>query len=420
MGGTTRRRQQSSPIPSGIHSTRLHVHLYGLLLVATPFLLLRRFLQDAIGRLSSSTLPVGDGSVPIVPALAGILILAVIAVFRRRMTRRVVLAGLVGLAMIALAQRMADIYFGHRFYELQQNWHYLAYGIFAYMTYRDLRPRGVSAARYLLVTLGLALACSALDEGFQLLLSNRVFDMSDIAKDAWGAFTGMTVLLLVWEPTAFGRRAWSNLRHSTIAGYFRHAPSVWILEFFTVVVFLYVSSLLTEYRYVGTIVLCVVVASAAFLALLHLSRTRWGGRVLVAAGAALVLSLGVSGVVHRHDQIGFHRYGMTIYKGIPVPFFDVMARPNGTFRPVDKKHQFNDRDRAYFFRARPDILLIGSGYREEGGKGFPLASGSQFLYNPVTGRGTQVIIVNTRDACSYFNELRRQGKNVLFILHSTC
>jgi hypothetical protein len=128
----------------------------------------------------------------------------------------------------------------------------------------------------------------------------------------------------------------------------------------------------------------------------------------------------VSYLQHRGDGIGRHQYGLTVCQGIPVPFFDVLVFPDGRFRPVDKKHYFNPRDRIFIDKQRVDIVLIGNGYRGLGGMGFPHPKGSRFLYNAQTGRGTQVIIETSGEACAHYNHLKEQGKRVLLILHSTC
>jgi VanZ family protein len=418
--GRSAGHSRRSPVPGGMQSPRLQLILFALLLICTPFIMLRAFLQDAIGRASASTFTLGHQAIPIVPVVAGALALAFLALVRPRFTRRRVLTGLLALGMIGLGQRSTDVYFGHRFYELQQNWHYLAYTIFAVMTYRDLSPRGVPLARILLVTFGLAVFCSAFDEGFQAFMSSRVFDPSDIAKDAWGCLIGMTILLLGRVHADLPSSAWRRLRQPTLAADLRHAPSVWVLLIVLGFLLLNFSSILTEYRYLGTVVLLTLGGFGVFFLLFHLSRRRWGGRILLSAAVLGTLALGGSYLRHRHDNIVSHRYGWTSYRGIPIPFFDLMICPDGSFRLVDKKHFFNNRDRIFLNRQRPDILLIGSGYRGEGGKGFPQKSGGQFVFNPFTLRGTQVIILSSDEACRRYNHLRQQGKNVLFILHTTC
>ena len=160
--------------------------------------------------------------------------------------------------MIGFAQQITDYYFGHRFYEIQVNWHYFAYAIFALMAYRDLKPRGYSLARTMIVTFGLAVAYSTFDEAFQLAMSSRIFDVSDIAKDTWGVTTGITTILVGGEHPELRRGAWRRIRHPRLRDYFSHPPSVWILQVVFGIFFLGYSSLLTESRYAGLIAQLVV------------------------------------------------------------------------------------------------------------------------------------------------------------------
>jgi VanZ family protein len=394
--------------------------LYALLLIFTPFIMLRAFLQDAVGRASASKIPLGSLEVPIVPLVAGLLVVLALVRFRPRFTRRRALTALLALVLIAVAQRSTDVYFGHNFYDLQQNWHYLAYSIFAFMVYRDLHPRGVPLARIVLVAFGLAAACSAFDEGFQMFLSSRVFDMSDIAKDVWGTLIGLGVLLLGFERTDLPVSAWRKLRPRRLGDYLRSAPSLWILLLGLGFIFLGASSLLTEPRYWGHVILFTLSAFSCVFLLFHWSRHRVVGRVFLGAGIAVVLALSGNYLRHRHDNIVSFRYGLVDYRGLPLPFFDVMIWPDGSFRLVDKKHFFNNRDRIFLNRQKADILLIGAGNQKLGGKGFSHAEGSRFIYNPFTRDATQVIILPSDEACRRFNRLKEQGKNVLFILHTTC
>ena len=78
---------------SWIHSSRLHVVLYSLLLVLTPFVLLQNFLVELISKVSGSTFSLGDLDIPILPCLAVALLIVFVIIFRSRITRMWILAG---------------------------------------------------------------------------------------------------------------------------------------------------------------------------------------------------------------------------------------------------------------------------------------------------------------------------------------
>lgn len=415
-----RSNAHSADVPRGVESPRLHLVLYALLLICTPFIMLRAFLQDAVGRASASTFPLGGEEIPIVPVAAAAVAVLLLALTRPRITTRRVLTAWLAVVMIAIGQRSTDLYFGHSFYELQQNWHYIAYTIFAFMVYRDLHPRGVSLARIFLGTFGLAAGCSLFDEYFQMHMSGRVFDTSDIAKDVWGSLIGMGILLFGREQAGASRAWWRGLRHRSLDGYLAHAPATWMLLLVLGYLFLAFSSVLTEPRYAGYVLLVTLPAFVVVFLLLHLSQKR-RARWIIPGVAALAAAL-LAGSCLRQDRetIVTGRSGLTFYRGLPVPGFDVMLRPDGSLRLVDKKHFFNHRDKIFLNRQKADVLLIGAGYDGQAGKGFPHASGSRFIYNPFLQDATQVIILRSEEACRRYNELKKQKKNVLFILHTTC
>ncbi len=393
--------------------------MYSMLLVATPFVLLQNFLVEKISQISGSSFALGHTEIPILPLLAIVLVIALLVTFRSYLTWIRGLAAVIVVLMNALSQQITDYYFDHHFYDLQQNWHYFAYAIFAYMVYRDLAPRRVTPAKIMLITYLLALCLSAFDEAFQMHMSSRVFDVSDIAKDLWGSLMGIIFLYLIVTDSGTLARQWKKVRHRRVPDYLKHPPSLLVLMFIFAFLLLCYGSLLSEYEYLGYVVLLTGLSFAAVLFLLHLSQNRIIKFALISIFVYAVLLQTYFFVKYRSGNIVYHRHGLTVYQGIPILFFDAMVFPDGTFRLVDKKHFFNFRDQKFFMKQRADILVISSGSRGEGGQGFPVKAPVQFIYNYYTQRGMQVIILENSQACELFNRLKREGKNVLFILHHT-
>jgi hypothetical protein len=251
-------------------------------------------------------------------------------------------------------------------------------------------------------------------------MSRRIFDMADIAKDAWGTLMGIALLYVGGTKPEVLRDHLKHFRQPTWRGYFQNPLSLLIPLIVFGLLFLCFASLLEERGYWLLIVLLTIGSFAVLFAAFHLSQRKRVGYGLLAIVLAGLVAQSYFFVRHRAEHIVHNRFGLTVYKGIPIPFFDVMIFPNGTFRPVPKKHLFSLRDRRFFLKQEADIILIGSGAYGKGGRGFPHEAVSQFLYNPYIQRGTQVIILTTPEACRVFNRLKREQKSVLFILHNTC
>jgi len=410
---------KSKTYSSWIYSSRLHAIMYSMLLVATPFLILQNFLQDAIGRFSVSTFELYKLQIPIVPTIFIVLLILLLLAFRSYLTRMRIIAGVTALMMIALAQQITDYYFDHQFYELQQNWHYIAYGIFAFIMYRDLKPRGIPFARIILITFFTAMMFSSFDEIVQKFISSRVFDVGDIAKDVWGTLTGLVVIYFGRENARTLPSNWKQIRHKRMHNYLKHPFSLIFLIFILSSMFLVYGSLLTEFIYLKYVIFLTICSFVIFFIVFHISQYKWGKYILTAIIFAGLLIQTFFIVKHHSENIVYYENGLTIYKGIPIFFFDIMIFPDGTFRPVDKKYYFKHRDRVFLMKQKADIVIIGSGAYGEGGLGFSKKTVSQFIFNPHIQRGTQFIILRSSQACQLFNSLKRENKNVLLVLHNT-
>jgi len=402
-----------------IHSTRLQLILYSMLLVATPFVLLRSFLQEAIGEISRFPVSLAGREIPLVPSLALLLLLAGLVALRRKITRRRILAGAVAIFLIWLAQRVADYYFQHRFYYLQQNWHYFAYGIFAFMARRDCRAHGMNRARTILFTFTAALLFSTFDETVQKFISSRVFDIGDIAKDGWGVIIGMTMIALGEEGEDSFLSSWRPLRRRRLGDYLNHAPSLLLLAAAFTWILLCFGSILTDARYLGVALLWTLGGFLIFFALFHLSQfrvPRWG---MIAVAAILVLA-GAFAWLRSGDEPFRQggRPGLVFYRGLPILYFDVMVHPDGGFRLVDKKQYFTTRDRKCLLGQHPDVIVVASGVEGSGGRGFPETGMHQFNWNLELKRGTQVLILPNAQAAPVYNRLKAEGKHVLLVCHN--
>jgi VanZ family protein len=405
--------------PQWTRSKRLHVVMYAMLLVATPFILLRNYLVEAISYFSNSSVHLFGIEFKAVPFAALLIFLVGLYIFRAYLTKYLLGAIALIILLNGLAQQITDYYFGHHFYDLQQNWHYLAYALFSIFVYRDLSSRGQPTYRIILATYFMALGLSAFDEIFQKFMSSRVFDIGDIAKDVYGVYLGLILVFIGINHDQIFTKNWKSIRHRKLAGYYKHPFTLMVLLFILSFIFVAISSILTESDYWYIAAVLTIIAVLLVFAIIHLSQFKLPKYIMLSLLIILILVQGLFFIKYRHDNIVFSRYGLTVYKGIPIPFFDIMIYPDGMFRLVDKKHYFNRRDRSFLLQFKTDIIIVSSGVYGKGGKGFP-DDQHTFVYNPKLKNGTQIIILKNREAAETFNRLKREGKKVLMIYHNTC
>lgn len=393
--------------------------LYSILLIATPFLLVQNYLQQSIGMASDLSFTIWKLEIPYVLAIAIIFVVFLIVTFRHQITRYRIFACLVVILMIYLGQNSTDYYFHHKFYELQHNWHYFAYGIFSYIMYRFLKQRELSSERIILYTFITALSISVFDEAIQILISSRIFDICDVAKDAWGTVMGMVVVFFVIESGKMTRYSW-KIRQKKITDYFKYPFSLLFLEVVFAYLLLLISSILSNKKYLPITILFTIGVFLLFFFIFHTSQRKIYRNIFISIAIIIILLQGFFFIKYSNSNIVYDSKGLIVYKGIPIPYFDVMIFPNGTFRLVDKKIYFNNPDKYNTIYAHAkDILLIGSGKDGKGGRGFPVINEAQFVFNPISKQPLQVIILKTPEACEKFNQLKKKDYNVLYIIHNS-
>ena len=401
------------------YSPLINLILYILLLVATPFLLLQNYLQTFIGKLSIYSFTFIGIDIPFVVLIALILATALIVKNLKYLSKfRIISIGVTVLLMI-IGQELSDFYFNHKFYELQHNWHYFAYGIFSYIAYRYFKSKNSSDAKIILFTFLTAISISAFDEFIQIHISNRIFDIGDIGKDIWGTVIGMFFIFFVINKGEIIRQSW-KIREKKIRNYLNNPFSILFLEMVFTLILLAVSSQLTNFEYLGYSIFISVVFFLIFFFIFHLSQKKMLKWIFIGFLIIYILIQGFFFIKYHNEGIIYNSYGITVYKGIPLLFFDIMIFEDGSFHFVDKKHDFNTRDKNTIFHYSNNILLIGSGEDGLGGHGFPEKMKPQFIFNIAKMKPLQVIILNTPEACKKYNQLIKEGYNVLFIIHNTC
>lgn len=370
------------------------------------------YLQPLIKKISELFVNLNGYDIKIVPIIFIAFFLFILYLIIKRNNLLQILSSLLILFIILIGQNISDFYMGNLLFDIQSNWHYFAYAIFSYLMYRFLNHRKITSAKIILYTFFAAMIISTMDEFFQMNMTNRVFDLSDIAKDVLGAVIGLIFVFFIYENGKIIQDGW-NFRQKKIKGYFENPLSLLLLELIFTILFLCFSSVLTEQNVrLNSIFITLIVFIIVFF-LFHLSIYK----VVKFTLLFLVIAQFVSFGIFCRKNIIYNSKNLTIYKGIPIPYFDVMFLENGLFRLVDKKTYFSTPDLNVINNYANDILLIGSGKYGTGGGGFPKKEKMQFFMNTVKKRCLQIIILKNKNAVLMFNKLKKQNKRVVFILH---
>ncbi|MCF8296048.1 MAG: VanZ family protein [Saprospiraceae bacterium] len=401
-----------------LFSAKLNLFLFSLLLIFTPFLLLQNYLQDAVGLFSHLSFNVGAIEIPFVLSTFIVFIVLLIIKFRKSYSRKKVFIWLVILLMWFLGQQSTDYFLNISFYDLQHNWHYFAYGIFAVLAYRVFLNRNFSKSKIIYSIYLRALLISTFDEAIQILLSSRVFDISDIAKDLWGVLMGIIVVIFIFNNAEISKKE-MKIREKKIKDYFKNPFGLLVLLIVFTYILLFISSLLTEAKYGFNIIFITLIIFLIVFFVIHKTQTKTGKIAFSIIFGILFLLQIFSFTKNINKNITLNKTGLTVYKGIPIPYFDILIFENGGFRLVDKKIDYNQMDIKFMFTKASNILVIGCGESKKGRMGFPEDLESQFIYNTTKKRALQVIILPTAEACKVYNRLKQENKKVVFLIHNT-
>ena len=131
--------------------------------------------------------------------------------------------------------------------------------------------------------------------------------------------------------------------------------------------------------------------------------------IVVVAGIVVLITAWVG--FNPIGRFGFCRFGLLVYSAIPFPGVDLVIHANGL--PAlrgSKAHFVGLAEIEPLIRERPDVLIIGTGYDNM----------VQVEKEILAMSAVQVLPLPTPQAVRRYNELRREGKRVAAIIHSTC
>lgn len=391
--------------------------LYILLLIATPFLLLQNYLQSALGQFSDFTYKIGNIDMPITLTIALAIVLVTLYFTWKKINYSRTISWLIVILLFWIGQKTTDFYFNHKFYELQYNWHYFAYSIFAFINYRWLKGKNRPDYRIILLTFISALEISTFDELIQMPLSNRIFDLGDVSKDIWGTMIGLFFIYFVLENGKIIKTKW-NLRQKTIKDYLKSPVSLFFILFIFSYIFMFISSILTETDYILQSIIFSLIVFLIIVFAIHISQFKKWRYLLITIIFIFMVSLSFSVIKNFNKNITHSQANILVYKGIPIIYFDVLIYPNGLFRLVDKKTIFNLRDQQTILAKSEDIIIVASGENGKGAQGFLSQEKVHFVFDKNNMKGIQIIPQKNEMAVSTFNRLKTEGKRPLLIYHN--
>lgn len=128
----------------------------------------------------------------------------------------------------------------------------------------------------------------------------------------------------------------------------------------------------------------------------------------------LVLLLLPPGSAMRPGGITHARFGLTVVGLLPVPLFDVTIRSDGRPGLRDKTHRVTLDEARGMVDAGTEVLIIANGW-----DGVVWVDPGVLTPGALPA-GVVVEVLRTGEAVRRYRHLRREGRRVALLLHSTC
>jgi hypothetical protein len=119
-------------------------------------------------------------------------------------------------------------------------------------------------------------------------------------------------------------------------------------------------------------------------------------------------------IINPLGKFGYHRFGLIVYSGLPIPIKDIVVFSNGLFKFREKNHLLSIDELNNILRNKNlndiDFIIIGTGF-----------SNIMKVDDEILGKYKNKIITKiTPDAIKLFNNYKKNKKRVVAIIHSTC
>ena len=108
--------------------------------------------------------------------------------------------------------------------------------------------------------------------------------------------------------------------------------------------------------------------------------------------------------------ITYARFGLVVYGIIPVPALDVTIGPRGALWFRDKSHLITREEIDDLISPEVEVVIIGTGWQ----------GGARVEPSVKEIEGPEIRIELTPDAYELYNRLKKEGRVVVLLAHSTC